>query len=82
MNVGKVSFDHGYLNVPVMLARSGDVKIRLYSVLGHEVAGISESMKSGTNNVYFSREKIPSGVYMLSVQSASSRITKRLDLSK
>ena len=82
LNVGKVSFDHGYLNVPVMLARSGDVKIRLYSVLGHEVAGISESMKSGTNNVYFSREKIPSGVYMLSVQSASSRITKRLDLSK
>ncbi len=82
LNVGKVSFDHGYLNVPVMLARSGDVKVRLYSVLGHEVAGISESMKSGTNNVYFSREKIPSGVYMLSVQSASSRITKRLDLSK
>ena len=82
LNVGKVSFDHGYLNVQVMLARSGDVKVRLYSVLGHEVAGISESMKSGTNNVYFSREKIPSGVYMLSVQSASSRITKRLDLSK
>ena len=82
LNVGKVSFDHGYLNVPVMLARSGDVKVRLYSVLGHEVAGISESMKSGTNNVYFSREKIPSGVYMLSVQSASSRITKRIDLSK
>ena len=82
LNVGKVSFDHGYLNVPVMLARSGDVKVRLYSVLGHGVAGISESMKSGTNNVYFSREKIPSGVYMLSVQSASSRITKRLDLSK
>ena len=82
LNVGKVSFDHGYLNVPVMLARSGDVKVRLYSVLGHEVAGISESMKSGTNNVYFSRKKIPSGVYMLSVQSASSRITKRLDLSK
>lgn len=82
LNVGKVSFDHGYLNVPVTLARNGDVKVRLYSVLGHEVAGISESMKSGTNNVYFSREKIPSGVYMLSVQSASSRIIKRIDLSK
>jgi len=82
LSVGKVSFDHGYLNVPVTLARNGEVKVRLYSVLGNEVAGVSELMKPGTNNIHFAREKIPSGVYMLSVQSASSRITKRIDLSK
>ena len=82
LNVGKVSFDHGYLNVPVTLARNGDVKVRLYSVLGNEVASASELMPSGTNNVLLGRKNIPSGVYMLSVQSASSRITKRLDLSK
>ena len=82
LSVGKVSFDHGYLNVPVTVASNGEVKVRLYSVLGNEVAGVSELMKPGTNNIHFAREKIPSGVYMLSVQSASSRITKRLDLSK
>ena len=82
LSVGKISFDHGYLNVPVTLARNGEVKVRLYSVLGNEVAGVSELMKPGTNNIHFAREKIPSGVYMLSVQSASSRITKRIDLSK
>jgi Domain of unknown function (DUF303). len=82
LSVGKVSFDHGYLNVPVTVASNGEVKVRLYSVLGNEVAGVSELMKPGTNNIHFAREKIPSGVYMLSVQSASSRITKRIDLSK
>jgi hypothetical protein len=82
LSVGKISFDHGYLNVPVTLARSGEVKVRLYSVLGNEVASVSELMKPGTNNIHFAREKIPSGVYMLSIQSASSRITKRIDLSK
>jgi hypothetical protein len=82
LSVGKISFDHGYLNVPVTVASNGEVKVRLYSVLGNEVAGVSELMKPGTNNIHFAREKIPSGVYMLSVQSAFSRITKRIDLSK
>ena len=82
LSVGLVSFDQSYLNVPVTLARNSEVKVRLYSVLGNEIAGVSELMKPGTNNVRFAREKIPSGVYMLSVQSASSRITKRIDLSK
>ena len=80
LNVGKVSFNHGYLNVPVTLARNGDVKVRLYSVLGNEVASASELMTSGTNNVLLGRKNIPSGVYMLSVQSASSRIIKRIEL--
>lgn len=82
LSVGKISFDQSYLNVPVTLARNGEVKVRLYSVLGNEIAGVSEMMKPGTNNVRFAREKIPSGVYLLSVQSASSRIIKRIDLSK
>ena len=82
LNVGKVSYDEGYLKVPVTLARNGNVKVRLYSVLGNEVANVSESMNSGTNNVLMARKNIPSGVYMLSVQSASSRVTKRIELSK
>lgn len=80
LSVGEVSFNHGYLNVPVTLARNGDVKVRLYSVLGNEVASASELMTSGTNNVLLGRKNIPSGVYMLSVQSASSRVIKRIEL--
>ncbi len=80
LNVGKVSFDNGNLVVPVTLARNGNVKVRLYSVLGNELASVSEMMKSGTNNVQFARKNIPSGVYMLSVQSGSTRIIKRIEL--
>lgn len=80
LNVGKVSFDNGNLVVPVTLARNGNVKVRLYSVLGNELASVSEMMKSGTNNVQFARKNIPSGVYVLSVQSGSTRIIKRIEL--
>ena len=82
LSIGQVSFDGASIQVPLTVARNGIVNVRLYSVLGNEIAGVSELMKPGTNNVRFAREKIPSGVYMLSVQSASSRITKRIDLSK
>ena len=80
LGVGKVTFDNGYLNVPVSLTCNGDVKVRLYSVLGNEVASVSEFMKPGTNNVLLARKSIPSGVYMLSVQIGSSRVVKRIDL--
>jgi hypothetical protein len=82
LSVGKVSVDNGNIMVPVTLARNGNVKVRLYSVLGSEVASVSELMKPGTNSVHFARKNVPPGVYMLSVQTASSRVTKRLDLSK
>ena len=82
LSVGKVAFDNGNLMVPVTLARNSNVKVQLYSVLGNEIANVSEMMKSGTNNVSITRKVIPSGVYVLSVQSGSSRVTKRIDLSK
>ena len=82
LSVGKVTFDNGNLMVPVTLARNGNVKVQLYSVLGNEIANVGEMMKPGTNNVSITRKVIPSGVYMLSVQSGSSRVTKRIDLSK
>lgn len=80
LSVGKVSFDNGFLKVPVVQANAGLVRVKLYSVLGNEVASVSGMMVAGTNNVHFSRKKIPSGVYMLSVQAGASHVTKRIDL--
>ena len=80
LSVGKVSFDNGFLKVPVVQANAGLVRVKLYSVLGNEVASVSGMMVAGTNNVHFSRKKIPSGVYMLSVQAGASHVTKRVDL--
>lgn len=80
LSVGRVSFAGDFVNVPLSLARAGVVNVRLYSVLGNEVVNANRVMNAGTGNVLISKENVPSGVYMMSVQMGSSRITKRIDL--
>jgi len=81
LSVGKIVFDGNMLQVPLTVARTGVVNVRLYSVLGNEVANIADVVNTGTNSVQISRKNIPSGIYMLSVQVGSSHVTKRIDLS-
>ena len=80
--VGRVAFDGNMLQVPLTVARAGVVNVRLYSVLGNEVANITDVVNTGANSVQISRKNIPSGIYMLSVQMGSSHVTKRIDLSR
>ncbi len=70
------------LQVPLTVARTGVVNVRLYSVLGNEVSNITDVVNTGTNSVQISRKNIPSGVYMMSVQMGSTHVTKRIDLSR
>ena len=64
------------------IARAGVVNIRLYSVLGYEVANIYDLMYAGSKNISIPKKHIPAGIYMLSVQTGPSRITKQIDLSR
>ena len=80
LSVGKIVFDGNMLQVPLTVARTGVVNVRLYSVLGNEVSNITDVVNTGTNSVQISRKNIPSGVYMMSVQIGSSHVTKRIDL--
>ena len=80
LSVGKIVFDGNMLQVPLTVARTGVVNVRLYSVLGNEVANITDVVNTGTNSVQISRKNIPSGVYMMSVQMGSSHVSKRIDL--
>ena len=82
LSVGKVSFVGGTLQVPLSLSRSGVVNVRLYSVLGNEVANVSESVEQGTKTVSLSKRGLHSGVYVLNVQMGSASITKRIDLNR
>ena len=82
LSVGKVAFDGNMLQVPLTVMRTGVVHVRLYSVLGNEVASIADVMNRGANSVQISRKNIPSGVYMMSVQMGSSSITKRIELNR
>ncbi len=82
LSVGKIVFDGNMLQMPLTVTRTGVVNVRLYSVLGNEVANIADVVNTGTNSVQISRKNIPSGIYMLSVQVGSSHVTKRIDLSR
>jgi hypothetical protein len=82
LSVGKIVFDGNMLQVPLTVARTGVVNVRLYSVLGNEVSNITDVVNTGTNSVQISRKNIPSGVYMMSVQMGSTHVTKRIDLSR
>ena len=82
LSVGKIVFDGNMLQVPLTVARTGVVNVRLYSVLGNEVSNITDVVNTGTNSVQISRKNIPSGVYMMSVQMGSSHVTKRIDLNR
>ena len=80
VRVGKVHFEGDFLQVPVSLAHSGLVNIRLYSVLGTEVANVGRLLGPGSHNVLISKRKVPAGVYMMSVMTESSLIVQRVNL--
>ena len=80
VSVGKVSFDGAFLRVPVSMAHSGVVSVRLYSALGSEVVSANRLLSAGQGDVLISRKNISSGVYMISVVTASSHIVQRVNL--
>ena len=80
VSVGKVSFDGAFLRVPVSMAHSGVVSVRLYSALGSEVAYANRLLSAGQSDVLISRKNISSGIYMMSVVTASSHIMQRVNL--
>jgi hypothetical protein len=82
LSVGNILSDGNMLQIPLTIARAGVVNIRLYSVLGYEVANIYDLMYAGSKNISIPKKHIPAGIYMLSVQTGPSRITKQIDLSR
>ena len=80
VSVGRVAFAGDFVQVPLSLSKAGFVNIRLYSVLGTEVASVSRLLSSGLSNVLISKRKVPAGVYMMSVMTSSSYIVQRVNL--
>ncbi len=80
VSVGRVAFAGDFVQVPLSLSKAGFVNIRLYSVLGTEVASVSRLLSSGLSNVLISKRKVPAGVYMMSVMTSSSCIVQRVNL--
>ena len=80
VNVGKVSLEGEFLQVPLSVVRAGVVDIRLYSVLGSEVLKVLRLVNAGSSNVLISRKNVPPGIYMMSVVTGGSKIIQSIDL--
>ncbi|RPI13513.1 MAG: T9SS C-terminal target domain-containing protein [Ignavibacteriae bacterium] len=70
-------------NINYTLAVDGQVVIKIYNILGEEVAMlVNEVEKKGLHTVKFNASQLPSGVYFYQLQTAFYNETKRMVLVK
>ena len=64
---------NGMVTIPYRMPVSGEVKVTVYDSFGREIKLlVSEFKSSGSHQVTWIPESIPSGTYMVSVGLASS----------
>jgi hypothetical protein len=65
------------------LIESGNVKLSVHNILGQEVAQLVNGFRnSGTYEVTFDAENLPSGLYLYTMEAGSVKITKKMTLLK
>ncbi|MHB9013589.1 MAG: T9SS type A sorting domain-containing protein [Ignavibacteriaceae bacterium] len=65
------------------IPKSGIVTLKVYNMLGQEVATLVNQMQnSGNYIVNFNADKLASGVYMYRIQSGDFTLTKKMELLK
>lgn len=70
-------------NIKFQLAASGLVKLKVYDIVGNEVASlVNQNMAAGIYNVDFDASEIPTGVYMYRLETATYSEVKRMILVK
>lgn len=70
-------------NITFSLAESGNATIKIYSLIGQEVATIANNrFTAGQHTVQFDASALASGIYIYRLTSGNSTITKRMTLIK
>lgn len=70
-------------NISFNLPETGYVTLKVYNLLGHEVATlINGRMSAGVKNVTFDASQLSSGMYLYRIQSGNNVQTKRMLLIK
>ncbi len=70
-------------NIGFRIAKSGLVTLKVYDILGNEVAKlINENKEAGTYSVEFDGSVLPSGVYFYKINAGNFSETKKLVLMK
>jgi hypothetical protein len=68
--------------IPEEAGAQGDVRLRLYDVLGREVQSVRTSAEAGRHETQFSVTDLASGVYILRLQARETSKTRRLTVVK
>lgn len=70
-------------NIAFSLAEAGNATIKVYNLIGQEVATIAnERFSAGSHTVQFDASALASGVYIYRLTSGTNTITKRMTLIK
>ena len=70
-------------NIKYSITKSGFVTLKVYNLLGQEVATlVNQNQRPGNYVVDFDASKLASGVYMYSIQAGNFNLTKKMILLK
>ena len=70
-------------NISYVLAKDGFVSLKVFNVLGKEVATlVNETKPAGNYSVSFDASNMPSGVYICTLQTNGQSITRKIMLMK
>ena len=70
-------------NIKYQIAKSGDVKLIVYDVLGNEVATlVNEKLQPGTYEIEWNAFNYPSGVYFYKLTAGDYKQTNKMILLK
>lgn len=70
-------------NISFTLPESGFVRLKVYDVLGREVANLVNEVKTtGTHSVNFDASSLSSGIYMYKLEMGQKVLSKRMTLIK
>lgn len=72
----------GRTNIEFQLARAGDVKLRVFNLLGDELWSMRTQGKAGANRVPYEGATLQEGVYLLKVESGRESFTGRMMVSR
>ncbi len=65
------------------VTEASNVNITVFDILGREVEVLVDGFKStGTYELTFNAENLPSGLYLYTFEAGSTRITKKMTLLK
>jgi len=68
-------------NISYSLAEDGFVSLKVYNVLGKEVAALVNKVKpAGNYSVSFNASNLPSGVYIYTLQTNGKSLTQKMIL--